>query len=122
MCVAYMGTAVLCILLPTHLNTNYSHQREGCRDEGREKGKMIVVLDSSIVDPDRVGSASFCRIRIEFGIQGMPIRIGINAWHMKKLINYTLFPQNFKMLVKLLKSMPSPTTAKKMKHCKLAKL
>ncbi len=57
MYVAYMGTAVLGILLPTHLNTNYSYQREGCRDEGREKGKIIVVLDSSVVDPDWVGSA-----------------------------------------------------------------
>jgi hypothetical protein len=42
-------------------------------------------------DPDRVGSASFCRIRI--GFQGMPIRIriGINASHMKKLKKYTFF-------------------------------
>jgi hypothetical protein len=68
---------------------------------------MIVVPDSSVVDPDRVGSASFFRIRIGFGIQGMPIRIGINAWHMKKLINYNFFPQNFNMMVKILRIMPS---------------
>ncbi len=46
---------------------------------------------SSVVDPDpdaeRVGSALFCLIRIGIGIQGMPIRIGINSKQMIKLIN-----------------------------------
>jgi hypothetical protein len=32
-------------------------------------------------DPNRVGSTSFCRIQI--GIQGMQIRIGINSMQMK---------------------------------------
>jgi hypothetical protein len=31
----------------------------------------------SVVDPDLVGSASFGRIRIEIGIQDLPIRIRI---------------------------------------------
>jgi hypothetical protein len=30
------------------------------------------------LDPDRVGSASFCRIQTGIGIQVMPIRIDIN--------------------------------------------
>jgi hypothetical protein len=43
---------------------------------------------SRVVDPDRVESASFCRIRIGIGIWGLliriqSIRIGIIAMHMK---------------------------------------
>ncbi len=41
-----------------------------------ESETSINVKDSG-PEPDRVGSASFCRIRIEIGIQGKPIRIGI---------------------------------------------
>jgi hypothetical protein len=33
-------------------------------------------------------TSSFGRIRIGINFQGMPIRIGINARHMKKLMNY----------------------------------
>jgi hypothetical protein len=33
-------------------------------------------------DPDLVGSASFGRIRIGIGNQGMPIQIGINTKQM----------------------------------------
>jgi hypothetical protein len=42
-------------------------------------------------DLDRVGRASFSRIRIRIGIgiQGMPIRISLNARHMKKLMSYS---------------------------------
>jgi hypothetical protein len=29
----------------------------------------------SVVDPDQVGSTSYCRIQLRIGIQGMPIRI-----------------------------------------------
>jgi hypothetical protein len=50
-------------------------------------------LSSRVVDPDRVGSASFCRIRI--GIQGMTIRIDIESKQIKKLINLTFFQKNF---------------------------
>jgi hypothetical protein len=51
----------------------------------------------------RTGSASFCWIQIGIGTKGIPIRIGINARHRKKLINYTvLVPQNVNMLSKLL--------------------
>jgi hypothetical protein len=42
---------------------------------------------------DRVGSALFCRIRIRIASRacrsGSGLRIGINAKHMKKLMNYT---------------------------------
>jgi hypothetical protein len=47
------------------------------------RGNLIMArgcLKTSVVDPDLVGSASFCRIGI--GIQGMPIRIGISSEHM----------------------------------------
>jgi len=39
--------------------------------------QTVLKLRSSVEDPDRVGSASICRIRK--GIQGMPIRIDINC-------------------------------------------
>jgi len=38
---------------------------------------------------DRVGSGSFCRIGI--GIQGMPIRIGINSKHIYLLLLFIKF-------------------------------
>jgi hypothetical protein len=50
-------------------------------------------------DPGRVQYASFSRIGIgiAIGIQGMPIRIGINSNQKKKLINIT-FSIKFHML------------------------
>jgi hypothetical protein len=44
---------------------------------------------TSVVDPNSVGSVSFCRIRTS-----------IDARHVEKLINYTFSPQNFSMLLK----------------------
>jgi hypothetical protein len=55
----------------------------------------VTMILNSVVDPGRVGSASFCRIRIWI-VQGKPIRIRpirivINARHMKKFANYNFF-------------------------------
>jgi hypothetical protein len=64
-------------------------------------------MRGSVVDPDRVGSASFCRVRTGIVIQGMPIRIrtiriGINS-HANTYIFFFL-QENFKMLAEMLKS------------------
>jgi hypothetical protein len=48
--------------------------------------------EGSVVDPDRVGTAAFCRIRI-----------GINSRHIKNLINYTFISQIFLCCPKRLK-------------------
>ncbi len=71
-------------------------------------------------DPDRVGSVSFCRIRIGFG-HGLPIRIrqmrlGINSKHM----SFIIFHDKFKMLSKILKIVS--LTDGKEKYCKLSAL
>jgi hypothetical protein len=59
----------------------------------------------------RIGSASFCWIRIWIGIQGMPkpipfrpIRIGINSKQKKKLVKEDFFLENFNMWSKILKT------------------
>jgi hypothetical protein len=61
------------------------------------------------VDPDPVGSASFCWIGIGIGVQGMPIRIGTYKFQTKKEVD--------DMLSTILKTL---TLMRKMKHCKLA--
>jgi hypothetical protein len=43
---------------------------------------ILSIIKSSVVDPDRVGSASFCQIRIGIGIHAISIRIGINSKYM----------------------------------------
>jgi hypothetical protein len=41
---------------------------------------------TSVVDPDPVGPASFCRIRIQIGIHGLPIRIVIRI-HFNQILS-----------------------------------
>jgi hypothetical protein len=84
-----------------------------------ESETSINVKDSD-PEPDRVGSASFCRIRIEIGIQGKPIRIDIDSKQTKKFINF--FLENFNMLAKIVKIVTHLTLIRKTKHCKLAML
>jgi hypothetical protein len=66
-----------------------------------------MILLSIVVDPDRVGSASFCRIRI-----------GINSKHMY----FYLFHENFIELSEILEIMTHLPLMRKEKHCKLVLL
>ncbi len=70
---------------------------------------MLPVISVVDADPYRVGSASFCRIRIP------PIRIGVP----NTCIFYFLH-ENFNMLFKILKIMAHLPLKIKEKHCKLA--
>ncbi len=71
---------------------NYASTKQWRRNQVREpRGRPAEWTESSVSDPDWVGSASFCRIRI-----------GINYKQIKKLINQ-FFPEYFNMLFKILK-------------------
>ncbi len=59
---------------------------------------------TSLVDPDGVRSAYFCRIRIGIGIQGMPIRIQPIDTNSNQ-VYFLLCHENFNMLSKILKIM-----------------
>ncbi len=84
-----------------------------------ESETSINVKDSD-PEPDRVGSASFCRVRIEIGIKGKPIRNVIDSMQTKKFINS--FLENFNMLAKIVKIVTNLPLTRKTKHCKLAML
>ncbi len=56
------------------------------------------VAMSSVVDPDPVGAASFCRIRIQIGIHGLPIWIVIRI-HLNQMSSFImLFLEHFNIL------------------------
>ncbi len=83
-------------------------------------------VSDSVVDPDRDGSASFCRIRIWIGIQGMPIRFrphpdryGINSKPMKKFVKSTFFQ---KILICGPKYWKHLRLMRKIKHCEVTML
>ncbi len=61
---------------------------------------------SSVNEPDRVGSASFCRILIGIGIQGIPIRI------LSVPDVFFTFSRKFNMLSKILKIIDTCATEK----------
>jgi hypothetical protein len=68
------------------------------------EGAMLHILSNvtSLVDPEKVRSAHFCRIRINIGIQSMPMRIrpiDINS----NQVYFLLCHENINMLSEILK-------------------
>ncbi len=71
---------------------------------------------TSVVDPDPVGAASFCRIRIQIGILGLPIRIVIRIHFSQMSSLIILFLEHFNIVPKILKIMTPMTLPRNMNN------
>ena len=71
-------------------------------DEAPSDFLHILSNITSLVDPDKVRSAHFCRIRISIGIQSMPMRIRLIDINSNQ-VYFLLCHENINMLSDILK-------------------